>query len=312
MPDLHPQIQRVLQVMAEANLKPIEAMTPAEAREQIEATAQGRKAEPLLVDRVQERLVSGPAGDIRLRLYWPDKAAPLPAIVYYHGGGHVIGSLDTHDLVARNLCAGAEALVTSVDYRMGPEHRFPAAVDDSFAALKWVHTNAKELGADPNRIGVHGDSAGANLAAVVALMARDAGGPRLRLQSLVYPVADYGLVGDSYDKYAQGYGLLTRESMVWFRNHYLRSPKDAEDWRASPINAPSLGNVAPAIVITAECDVLHDDGQRYTEALRRADVPVEYKEYPGMIHGFFGMMPAVDDAMNAQRAVWAAFKRAFT
>ena len=312
MPDLHPQIQRVLQVMAEANLKPIEAMTPAEAREQIEATAQGRKAEPLLVDRVQERLVSGPAGDIRLRLYWPNRAAPPPAIVYYHGGGHVIGSLDTHDLVARNLCAGAEALVTSVDYRMGPEHRFPAAVDDSFAALKWVHTNAKELGADPNRIGVHGDSAGANLAAVVALMARDAGGPRLRLQSLVYPVADYGLVGDSYDKYAQGYGLLTRESMVWFRNHYLRSPKDAEDWRASPINAPSLGNVAPAIVITAECDVLHDDGQRYTEALRRADVPVEYKEYPGMIHGFFGMMPAVDDAMNAQRAVWAAFKRAFT
>ena len=304
MPDLHPQIQRVLQVMAEANLKPIEAMTPAEAREQIEATAQGRKAEPLLVDRVQERLVSGPAGDIRLRLYWPDKAAPLPAIVYYHGGGHVIGSLDTHDLVARNLCAGAEALVVSVDYRMGPEHRFPAAVEDSFAALKWVHANAKDHGADPNRIGVHGDSAGANLATVVALMARDAGGPRLRLQSLVYPVADYGLVGDSYDKYAQGYGLLTRESMVWFRNHYLRSPKDAEDWRASPINAPSLGNVAPAIVITAECDVLHDDGKRYTEALHRAGVPVEYKEYPGMIHGFFGMMPAVDDAMNAQRAVW--------
>jgi acetyl esterase len=312
MPELHPQIQRVLQVMAEANLRPIEAMTPAEAREQMEATAQARKAEPLPVDRVRERSVAGPAGDIRLRLYWPNRAAPLPAIVYYHGGGHVIGSLDTHDLVARNLCAGAEALVASVDYRMGPEHRFPAAVEDSFAALKWVHANAKELGADPDRLGVHGDSAGANLAAVVALMARDAGSPRLRLQSLVYPVADYRLVGDSYDKYTQGYGLLTRESMVWFRNHYLRSPKDAEDWRASPINAPSLGDVAPAIVITAECDVLHDDGERYAEALRRAGVPVEYKEYPGMIHGFFGMMPAVDDAMNAQRAVWAAFRRAFT
>ena len=312
MPELHPQIQRVLQVMAEANLRPIEAMTPAEAREQMEATAQARKAEPLPVDRVRERSVAGPAGDIRLRLYWPNRAAPLPAIVYYHGGGHVIGSLDTHDLVARNLCAGAEALVASVDYRMGPEHRFPAAVEDSFAALKWVHANAKELGADPDRLGVHGDSAGANLAAVVALMARDAGSPRLRLQSLVYPVADYRLVGDSYDKYAQGYGLLTRESMVWFRNHYLRSPKDAEDWRASPINAPSLGDVAPAIVITAECDVLHDDGERYAEALRRAGVPVEYKEYPGMIHGFFGMMPAVDDAMNAQRAVWAAFRRSFT
>src|SRR5271166_3793740 len=157
MPDLHPQIQRVLQVMAEANLKPIEAMTPAEAREQMEATAQARQAEPLPVNRVEEQLVSGPAGNIRVRLYRPNSAAPLPAIVYYHGGGHVIGSLDTHDLVARNLCAGAEALVASVDYRMGPEHRFPAAAEDSFAALIWVHANAKELGVDPERIAVHAD-----------------------------------------------------------------------------------------------------------------------------------------------------------
>jgi acetyl esterase len=309
--DLHPQVQRVLQVMAEANLKPIEAMTPAEARAQMEATAQSRKAEPLPVARVEERMVPGPAGGIRLRLYWPNAAVPLPAIVYYHGGGHVIGSLDTHDLVARNLCAGAEALVASVDYRMGPEHKFPAAVEDSFAALKWVHAHANELGADSDRIGVHGDSAGANLAAVVALMARDTGGPRLRLQSLVYPVADYGLVGDSYEKFAEGYGVLTGQAMVWFRNHYLRTPKDAEDWRASPIKAASLAGVAPAIVVTAECDVLHDDGEGYAEALRRAGVPVEYKEYPGMIHAFFGMVPVVDDAMNAQRTVWTAFKRAF-
>jgi acetyl esterase len=311
MPDLHPQIQHVLEVMAEMNLKPIEASTPAEARAQMEATALSRKAEPLPVARVEERLIPGPAGDIRLRLYWPNAVAPVPAIVYYHGGGHVIGSLDTHDLIARNLCAGAEALVASVDYRMGPEHRFPAAVDDSFAALEWVHANAQSLGTDPSRIGVHGDSAGANLAAVVALLARDAGHPKLRLQSLVYPVADYNLVGGSYDKYARGCGLLTKEAMVWFRNHYLRSPADAEDWRASPIKAASFAGVAPAIVVTAECDVLHDEGQSYAEALRRARVPVEHKDYPGMIHGFFGMTPAVDDAMNAQRAVWAAFKRAF-
>jgi acetyl esterase len=311
MPDLHPQIQHVLEVMAEMNLKPIEASTPAEARAQMEATAQSRKAEPLPVARVEERLIPGPAGDIRLRLYWPNAAAPVPAIVYYHGGGHVIGSLDTHDLIARNLCAGAEALVASVDYRMGPEHRFPAAVDDSFAALEWVHANAQGLGADRSRIGVHGDSAGANLAAVVALLARDAGHPKLRLRSLVYPVADYNLVGGSYDKYALGCGLLTKEAMVWFRNHYLRSPADAEDWRASPIKAASFAGVAPAIVVTAECDVLHDEGQSYAEALRRARVPVEHKDYPGMIHGFFGMTPAVDDAMNAQRAVRAAFKRAF-
>jgi acetyl esterase len=301
MPDLHPQIREVLRVMAEAGLRPIEEMTPEEAREQVEATARARKAEPLTVARVDECLIPGPAGEIRLRLYWPESPGPSPAIVYYHGGGHVIGSLDTHDFVARNLCGGAEAVVASVDYRMGPEHKFPAAVEDSFAALQWVHANANALGADPGRIGVHGDSAGANLAAVAALLARDAAGPKLRLQSLVYPISDYALVGDSYEKYATGYGILTRNAMVWFRNHYLRTPADAGDWRASPIRAGSLAGVAPAIVITAECDVLHDDGERYAEALRRA----------GMIHAFFGMVPAVDDAMNAQRMVWAAFRRAF-
>ena len=253
----------------------------------------------------------GPAGPIRLRLYRPKADAAAPAIAYYHGGGHVIGSLDTHDLIARNLCAGANSLVVSVDYRMGPEHKFPAAVDDSFAALQWVQANAASLGVDPGRLGVHGDSAGANLAAVVALMARDAGGPKLRLQSLVYPVGDYTLSGASYGKYAQGYGLLTRESMVWFSRHYLRSPNDAEDWRASPIKATSLDGVAPAIVVVAECDVLHDDGESYAGALRRAGVPVQYREYPGMIHGFLGMVPVVDDAMNAQRQIWVAFKRAF-
>jgi acetyl esterase len=311
MPTLHPQIAQVLKIMAEANLPPIETLTPAEARAQIEATSRARKAEPLPVARVEERAIPGPAGDIRIRLYWPHAPGKVPAIAYYHGGGHVIGSLDTHDVVARNLCAGAEALVVSVDYRMGPEHKFPAAVDDSFAALNWLYRNAAELGADAGRLGVHGDSAGANLAAVVALLARDAGAPPLRLQSLVYPISDYTMRSASYDKFADGYGILTRGAMGWFRDHYLRSPADADDWRASPIKAASLAGVCPAIVVTAECDVLHDDGQNYVEALRRAGVAVEYREYAGMIHAFFGMAPAVDDAMNAQRVVWAAFKRAF-
>lgn len=311
MPTLHPQIEQVLEAMAKAGLRPIEEMTPAEARAQLEATARARKAEPLPVARVEERLMPGPGGEIRLRLYWPDAAAPVPAIAYYHGGGHVIGSLETHDLVARNLCSGAAALVASIDYRMGPEHRFPAAVEDSSAALNWLHANAASLGADPTRLGVHGDSAGANLAAVVALLARDAGGPELRLQSLVYPVGDYTLSGASYGRYAKGYGVLTRDAMAWFRDHYLRAPADAEDWRASPLRAPNFAGVAPAIVVTAECDVLHDDGENYAAALRRAGVPVEYREYAGMIHGFLGMVPAVDDAMVAQRQVWAAFRRAF-
>src|SRR5438874_12137559 len=314
MPTLHPQIVKAIEAMQAAGLRPIESMTPAEARQQMEETARARKAEPLPVGRVEERTIPGPAGPIRLCLYWPNASSsdrPPPAIVYFHGGGHVIGSLDTHDLIARNLCAGAEALVVSVDYRMGPEHKFPAAVEDSWAALEWVHQNAASLGADPERLGVHGDSAGANLAAVVALMARDAGRPRLRLQSLVYPVADFTMGTPSYEKFATGYGILTRDAMVWFQKHYLRNAEDAADWRASPLKAPSLAGVAPAIVLTAECDVLHDDGERYAAALRDAGVPVEYREYPGMIHAFFGMAPAADDAMNAQRTVWAAFKRAF-
>ncbi|HVC53842.1 MAG TPA: alpha/beta hydrolase [Stellaceae bacterium] len=313
MPKLHPQVVDALKAVAKLNLKPIEAMSPPVARAQMEATARSRKAEPLPVARVEERDAPGPLGPIRVRLYWPkaSNGRPVPAIAYYHGGGHVIGSLDTHDLIARNLCAGAEALVASVDYRMGPEHRFPAAVEDSFAALEWLHVKAAELGADPDRLGVHGDSAGGNLAAVVALMARDAGGPRLCLQSLVYPVADYGMGTASYETFAEGYGLLTRAAMEWFREHYLRTPEDADDWRASPLKAASLKGVVPAIVVTAECDVLHDEGLSYAAALRKAGVPVEYREYEGMIHAFFGMVPAVDDAMNAQRAVAAAFKKAF-
>src|SRR5580692_4019381 len=311
MPNLHPQIEKVLEAMAKLDLKPIEAMTPAEARVQMEATAASRKAEPLPTAKIENRTIPGPAGPIPVRIYWPNAAGIRPAIVYYHGGGHVIGSLDSHDLVARNLCGGAEAVVVSVDYRMGPEHRFPAAVDDSMAALDWVHANAASLGADPERLGVHGDSAGANLAAVVALIARDRGGPKLRLQSLVYPVADFRMASESYTKYATGCGILTADAMKWFRGHYLRTMDDASDWRASPLLAPNLAGVAPAIVIAAECDVLHDEGVVLGEKLKAAGVPVERHEYAGMIHAFFGMMPAIDDAMNAQRAVWAAFKKAF-
>jgi acetyl esterase len=311
MPNLHPQIQKVLETMATLDLRPIEAMNPVEARAQMEATAASRKAETLPVARVENRTIPGPAGPIPVRIYWPNAAGTRPAIAYYHGGGHVIGSLDTHDLVARNLCGGAEAVVVSVDYRMGPEHRFPAAVEDSMAALDWAHANAASLGADPDRLGVHGDSAGANLAAVVAIIARDKGGPRLRLQSLVYPVADFRMDSESYKTYATGCGILTADAMKWFRGHYLRTLDDAEDWRASPLLAPDLAGVAPAIVIAAECDVLHDEGLAYAERLKEAGVPVERHEYAGMIHAFFGMMPAVDDAMNAQRAVWAAFKKAF-
>ncbi|BBK31348.1 acetyl esterase [Stella humosa] len=310
---LHPQIQQALKALAEANLPPLESLTPAEGRLQMETMIKARGTVPAAIGRTEDRAIPGPAGSIPVRLYWPPSAAgKLPVVVYFHGGGHVIGNLDTHDVICRNLCAGAEALVLSVDYRMGPENRFPAAVEDSWAALLWIAGAAAGLGADGTRIAVTGDSAGANLAAVVALMARDAGGPAIRLQALIYPVADYHLTGDSFERYATGFGMLTRGAMEWFRGHYLNGIEDARDWRASPIHAPDLAGVAPALVVTAECDVLRDDGIRYAAALRAAGVAVEEREYAGMIHGFFGLTPAIDDAVAAQAFVCDAMKRALS
>ncbi|WP_374448162.1 alpha/beta hydrolase [Stella sp.] len=308
---LHPQIEEALQKLAAANLPPIHTLSPAEARAQMIAVVRARGSVPEPIRRAEDRTVPGPAGPIPVRLYWPEADGPLPVLVYYHGGGHVIGDLDTHDVICRNLAAGAGALVMAVDYRMGPEHRFPAAVEDCWAALRWIAAEAPALGADPARIAVAGDSAGGNLAAVMALMARDADGLDLRMQVLIYPVADYGLVGESFERFDQGFGPLTRAAMEWFRGHYLRAPADAADWRASPIRAPSLAGLAPAMVVVAGCDVLHDDSVRYAEALRTAGVPVDWRLYPGMIHGFFGMTPMIDDAVAAQRVVTAELRRAF-
>ena len=297
-------------MLAKAGLPAIETLTPAQARDQMNAMARARGGEPAPIARTEDRTVPGPGGPIPVRVYRPNATGTLPAVLYFHGGGHVLGNLDTHDRIARNLCAGAEAVIVSVDYRMGPEHKFPAAVDDAWAALHWLVEAGRGVGVDPARVAVCGDSAGANLAAVLSLLARDAGGPELRLQALIYPVADYGLSTPSYERYACGYGVLTRAAMEWFRHHYLVKPADAEDWRASPVKAGSFAGVAAAIVITAECDVLHDEGAHYAEALRQAGTPVEYKDYAGMIHGFFGMAPDVDAAVAAQARVAAALKRA--
>jgi acetyl esterase len=295
--------------MQAAGLRRFEHMTPAEARAQTEATAAKALRKP--VGAVEDRSIAASERPIGVRIYRPDERAALPAIVYFHGGGHVVGSLDSHDATARALCAGVGAVVVSVDYRMGPEHKFPAAAIDAFDALRWVAGHAADLGIDAGRMGVAGDSAGANLAAVAAIMARDAGGPPLRLQSLVYPVIDYAMTDESYARYADGFGNLTQGAMYWFQQHYLRSPADAADWRASPIRADSLAGVAPAIITAAECDVLVDEGKRYADALRDAGVAVAYHIYSGMIHGFFGMVPAVDDATKAQQTVCAAFRQAF-
>lgn len=308
---VHPQIAAALEALAKAEIPALESLTPDQAREQMAAMSKARGGEPLPILKTEDRAIPGPAGDIPVRIYWPLGDAPKGAVVYYHGGGHVIGSLETHDRVARNLTNYSGALVVSVDYRMGPENRFPAAVDDSWAALEWIARAAPEFGIDPENLAVAGDSAGANLAAVVAIMARDAGAPKLKFQALIYPVADYTLSSDSYRRYGTGYGILTADAMKWFQTYYLNNKADAEDWRASPIKASSLDGVARALVITAECDVLHDEGAAYADALQAAGVPCIHSNYGGMIHAFFGMAPDVEDAATAQQEVGAAIARAF-
>lgn len=309
------QMQTILAAMKAAGLKPVDQLTPAEARAQFMATLAARRTMVTPVGRVEDRVIAAPGRDIPIRLYWPNETRasrlPMPAILYFHGGGHVIGNIETHDEITRAYCAGTGALVVSVDYRKGPENKFPAAVEDVAAALDWLHGQASQLVVDPMKVAIAGDSAGGNLAALGAIHARDARLP-LALQVLVYPVTDYTMSADSYRRYAEGYGLVSAKAMAWFRQHYLRSASDAEDWRASPLRAASLAGLAPALVISAEYDVLHDEGVAYVAKLRAAGVPVQHETYAGVIHGFFAMTPALDEANAAHQVAVAALKRAFS
>ena len=307
-----PQIQQVIDALSASDFGPVHAQSPAQARAQYVRMVEARGIAPAPVGAAEDRSIPGPGGDLPVRIYRPDLDAPtLPALVYFHGGGHVIGNLDTHDAVARNLCNGAGCIVVSVDYRLAPEHKFPAAAEDAFAAVVWCAAHGAEIGIDPRRMAVGGDSAGGNLAAVAALMARDAGGPAIRLQVLVYPVTDYACDTESYRTYSDGYGMLDARSMRWFRDHYLRDEADRLDWRAAPLRAGDLAGLPPALVLTAQCDVLHDEGEAYAQRLRSAGVEVDHRDIPGMIHGFFAMAPAVDGAVRAQALVCGAMIHAF-
>ena len=307
-----PQIQQVIDALAASDFGPVHAQSPAAARAQYVRMIEARGVAPAPVGAVEDRSIPGPAGDLPVRIYRPETdARTLPAFVYFHGGGHVIGNLDTHDTVARNLCNGAGCIVVSVDYRLAPEHKFPAAAEDALAAVRWCAVHGAGIGIDPRRMAVGGDSAGGNLAAVAALMARDAGGPAIRLQVLVYPVTDYACDTESYRTYSDGYGMLDARSMRWFRDHYLRGDADRLDWRAAPLRAGDLTGLPPALVLTAQCDVLHDEGEAYARRLRAAGVEVEYRKARGLIHGFFTMAPMIDGAVRAQALVCDALKRAF-
>jgi acetyl esterase len=263
------------------------------------------------VAEVSDRRIPGAAGEIAVRVYRPEGLRPFPALVYFHGGGWVIGSIETHDGSCRDLANRIGCMVVSVEYRLAPESRFPAAAEDCYVATKWVAANAAALGIDAKRIAIGGDSAGGNLAAVVALMARDRRGPALRHQLLIYPVTDADFTRASYRENAEGY-LLTTKAMEWFWNHYVPDLAQRAEPYAAPLRAKDLAGLPPAFVLTAEYDPLRDEGEAYARRLEQAGVPTRLKRYDGAIHGFFAMgllaqvgRDAVEDAAAAVRAALA-------
>ncbi len=284
-------------------LPPLAEMTPVQARQVFKQTAQ-MAGEALPVSRVDDRNIPGPAGPIRARFYTPSGSPPFPIIVFYHGGGWVIGDLETHDVLCQNLAHASGCLVSSIDYRLAPETKFPGAVDDCYAALLWVAEHAAEVGGDPDRIGVAGDSAGGNLAAVVCLLARDRRGPVISHQLLLYPATNFAMDTHSHRQNAEGY-LLTHQDMLWFRGHYLNGEADELIPTASPLLAGSHSDLPPALIITAEFDPLRDEGEAYGEKLRAAGGKVTVRRYDGMIHGFLSLGGVIDRSREAAGQIGA-------
>ncbi len=294
--------------MLEENFPRVEELDSAEKARAI-SRAMPRPPEVEPVARVEDGTIPGPAGNLAVRVYWPSTdGAPRPGFVYFHGGGWVICDLDSHDGACRRLANAVGAVVVSVDYRLAPEAKYPSALEDAYAATCWTAEHAAELGIDPARLAVAGDSAGGNLAAAVALVARDRGAPPLRFQLMVYPVLDSSSRRNEYPSKAEnatGY-FLTRESMEWYRRQYLDADDDGEEPYCSPIVCPDLHGLPPACIVTAEFDPLRDEGEAYARALEAAGVPVTLHRAPGMFHGFFNMDAALDGAKQAQEIAFDA------
>jgi acetyl esterase len=309
---LDPQAEMLLALVKQSNLPEFWQLTPRQAREQFALRAQKIEAKAD-IHRTEDRLIPGPASAIAIRIYWPREAKPaelFPLLLWFHGGGFVIGNLDTHDTACRLLANQADCMVVAVDYRLAPEFKFPAAVDDSHAAARWMAVHAKEIGADPARIAVGGDSAGANLATVVSILARDQGYPKLSFQLLVYPCTAPEPEMPSQRKFAEGY-LLTRNSIVWFYQQYLRNQRDTKDFRFAPLVTDDLSSLPPALVLVAGYDPLRDEGVEYAKRLIEAGNRVALVNYEGMVHGFFIAGGVLDAARRAVAQSAAALREAF-
>lgn len=287
--------KNLLDMLESLGMPDLADLTPQEARN-LQLTPPPEVPTP--VAGVRDHTIPGPDEDIPLRIYSPDDPAAAGVLVYFHGGGWVIGDLDSHDETCRRLCHGAGVTVVAVHYRRAPETTYPGAVEDCYAATCWVAGHAGELGADATRIAVGGDSAGGNLAAAVALMARDRGGPDLCFQLLIYPVTAADFDTGSYRDNAEGY-MLSRRGMQWFWDQYVPDLEQRHEPYAAPLAAESLSGLPPALVQTAEYDPLRDEGEAYARALAAAGVDVQVTRYDGLIHGFFGMQDAVAAARPA-------------
>ena len=289
---LDPDAAAVYKAFQEAGRPPYETVPHTTAREMYLAARVVSNPEPPELESARPLSIPAPHGVIPARIYAPKTLRKTnglaPCLVFYHGGGWVIGDLDSHDVVCRKLAHEGELIVIAIDYRLAPEHKFPAAVDDAITAVKWVASNAKQLGIDARRLVVGGDSAGGNLAAVTALAARDGNGPKLAGQVLIYPATNFAMKHPSHSEPETSI-LLTHSVVKWFCNHYLNGPADIDNWQASPARATTLAGLPPAYVMTAGADPLRDEGDEYAAKLKAAGVPVTYKHFPGQFHGFFTM-----------------------
>jgi len=306
---LNPQAKGFLEQLSASGAPPLHALSVEQSREII-VQLFAVPGEPEPVGAVVDRTIDGAAGELRARVYSPCGSGPFPLLVFFHGGGWVFGNLAAYDATCRALTNAAGCVVVAMEYRLAPEHRFPAAPEDCYAALQWVAAHAAEIGGDPTRIAVGGDSAGGNLATVVAALARDRHGPALRFQLLIYPVTDHDFDTASYRENADGY-LLTRQAMMQFWDHYLPNPAERDQAMASPLRSRNLQGLPPALVLTAECDPLRDEGEAYAARLSESGVAVSLKRYPGMIHGFFSLSSAIPSGKQAIQDAGAALRRAF-